>query len=183
MASNITYTTIDAEYPQAGKANSTQGFRDNFDIIKTALETAKLEITDLQADTAKVTRDNDFNGFKLTNAELSTVWQSSAVFPDEVSGDVVVSWQAGSIQKYTVADDATVTFTFEDWPTAERAASIELWIQGAGSVGSTLGFAAAGTLLANVGTLAVDDTGVWVYRVQTIDAGSLILVTELGKHE
>ena len=34
MASNITYTTIDEQFPVAGQDNDSQGFRDNFSIIK-----------------------------------------------------------------------------------------------------------------------------------------------------
>ena len=37
MASNIISSTIDDTYPVAGIDNDTQGFRDNFNIIKTWL--------------------------------------------------------------------------------------------------------------------------------------------------
>ena len=53
MASNITSGTIDGAYPVAGVDNDTQGFRDNFTIIKTGLATAASEITSLQANTPK----------------------------------------------------------------------------------------------------------------------------------
>ena len=39
MASNIISSTIDESYPVAGQDNDTQGFRDNFNIIKTAAST------------------------------------------------------------------------------------------------------------------------------------------------
>ena len=45
MASNIISDTIDATYPVAGVDNDTQGFRDNFSIIKTGLSTAGSEIS------------------------------------------------------------------------------------------------------------------------------------------
>lgn len=183
MASNIQYTTIDAQYPAAGKANSTQGFRDNFDVIKTGLQTAKEEITELQADTAKISTDNDFLGNKLSNAELNQTWLTVADFPDEVSGDVTVEWSTGAVQQYLVAESSVATFTIEGWPETGRGSEIELWIRGAGTGASTIEFVAAGTILANVGTLSVDDTGLWVYRVRTIDAGATVLITELGKHE
>ncbi len=49
MTSAINYAAINENFPVAGQDNDTQTFRDNFDSIKTALSTAKTEITDLQA--------------------------------------------------------------------------------------------------------------------------------------
>ena len=40
MASSIDTTTIDANYPVAGIDNDSQGFRDNFNSIKTNITTA-----------------------------------------------------------------------------------------------------------------------------------------------
>ena len=54
MASTIISGTIDGAYPVAGVDNDTQGFRDNFTIIKTGLATAASEVTALQANTAKL---------------------------------------------------------------------------------------------------------------------------------
>ena len=45
MTSAINYTGIDPTFPVAGQDNDSQGFRDNFGAIQTALETAKTEIT------------------------------------------------------------------------------------------------------------------------------------------
>lgn len=49
MASNIVDTTIDETYPVAGVDNDSQGFRDNFNIIKSNFVAAKAEITELQS--------------------------------------------------------------------------------------------------------------------------------------
>ena len=56
MASNIISDTIDAAYPVAGVDNDTQGFRDNFTVIKTGLATATSEISTLQSSTCKAER-------------------------------------------------------------------------------------------------------------------------------
>ena len=48
MSSNINPNTININYPLAGVDNDSQGFRDNFTNIQTALITASDEITDLQ---------------------------------------------------------------------------------------------------------------------------------------
>jgi len=49
MASNINFQNINAEYPIAGKDQSSQGFRDNFGVIKSSLNVAKTEIESLQS--------------------------------------------------------------------------------------------------------------------------------------
>ena len=54
--SAITYTGIDEEFPVPGQDNDSQGFRDNFSQIKTGLETAKLELTDLLTSVARTNR-------------------------------------------------------------------------------------------------------------------------------
>ena len=43
MASNIVPDTIDDAYPVAGQDNDSQGFRDNFNIIKTNFTYAKVK--------------------------------------------------------------------------------------------------------------------------------------------
>ncbi|NBP58029.1 hypothetical protein EBU71_16120 [bacterium] len=48
MTSQINVSTLDTDYPIAGVDNDSQGFRDNFTIIRTALETASSELTAIQ---------------------------------------------------------------------------------------------------------------------------------------
>jgi len=67
--SSITFTNINGAFPVAGQDNNSQGFRDNFTNIRTALSVAKTEITNLENSTAKLNDDNNFNGNILENAE------------------------------------------------------------------------------------------------------------------
>ena len=60
MASTIISGTIDAAYPVAGVDNDTQGFRDNFTVIKTGLATAASEVYYIAKQTAKLNASNDF---------------------------------------------------------------------------------------------------------------------------
>ena len=55
MTSNINYSGIDAAYPIAGQDNDSQGFRDNFSAIQTALAIAGSEISNLQSNTLSLT--------------------------------------------------------------------------------------------------------------------------------
>ena len=52
--SNINYLSINENFPVAGADNDTQTFRDNFDTIKTSLNTAKTEITSLESTAARL---------------------------------------------------------------------------------------------------------------------------------
>lgn len=61
MASSIISTTIDETYPVAGQDNDSQGFRDNFTIIKDNFAFAKTEIETLQTDAAKLNVSNAFS--------------------------------------------------------------------------------------------------------------------------
>ena len=45
--STVTFTQIDEEYPVAGQDNDSQGFRDNFSTIKTGMQNASTELSDL----------------------------------------------------------------------------------------------------------------------------------------
>ena len=71
MASNIISGTIDGAYPVAGVDNDTQGFRDNFTIIKAGLAVANSEVTALQTNTAKLNASNDFLASDITNANFA----------------------------------------------------------------------------------------------------------------
>ena len=74
--SQINFSSINAAYPVAGADNDSQGFRDNFGLIKVALSTASHEITNLMMYSAKVSTedgngaDNDFSGGSIQNAVL-----------------------------------------------------------------------------------------------------------------
>ena len=70
MASNILTSDINELYPVAGADNDSQGFRDNFRLVKTGLATAATEITSLQTTTAKLNASNDFNGNVIREANF-----------------------------------------------------------------------------------------------------------------
>lgn len=79
MTSQIVSSTLDEDFPVAGQDNDSQGFRDNFSVIKTGLETAASEISVLQATTAKLgsEENNDFLGGIISNVQLSNAYKLS----------------------------------------------------------------------------------------------------------
>ena len=123
MTSAITTTNIDGAFPIAGQDNNSQGFRDNFTNIKTGLNTAKSEITDLQTNTAKLNADNNFNGNKIENAEMNQVY-GSVRNNGTISTTTSIDLENGPLQIYTLAGNVTLQFT--NWPASDLYAKIRL---------------------------------------------------------
>ena len=75
MTSQISTVGIDTQFPVPGADNDSQGFRDNFSSISTALVVAKTELTELQTNaiisadlaTGSLTVQNDLKGSALYN--------------------------------------------------------------------------------------------------------------------
>lgn len=124
MASNISSETIDAAYPIAGIDNDTQGFRDNFSVIKNNFASAKSEIEQLQNNTVKLDQANNFNGTYIIDANLQAVTLRTFDPKVSVGSDQNISFLNGHYQKITVGEQAdTLTFTLADWPLPEDLAS------------------------------------------------------------
>ena len=110
MASTINTTNIDENYPVAGQDNDSQGFRDNFLAVKTALGVAKNEITTLQDETVNLTTDNDFNDNVISRAELK---DTSYTAPGRisVSDGGSIDYTAGHYQRIQLIEDTELTIS------------------------------------------------------------------------
>jgi|AntAceMinimDraft_6_1070360.scaffolds.fasta_scaffold08436_3 effector-binding domain-containing protein len=132
MASNIISGTIDGSYPVAGVDNNTQGFRDNFTIIKTGMATAASEITSLQSSTAKLNASNDFNGSDITDANFSLNTEKYHNIGTVVTGQNISflngPYQSASVNLAEGVD--TINFTLADWPDRDHVAKITLQLRG-----------------------------------------------------
>lgn len=135
MASNIISDTIDGTYPVAGIDNDTQGFRDNFTIIKTGLSTAQSEISTLQSTTAKLNASNDFNGTNITDANFSLNTEEYHNIGTVVSGQNI-SFLNGHYQSMTVnlsESTSTINFALADWPERDQLAKMTVQMFGNGT--------------------------------------------------
>jgi len=151
MASNIVPDTIDDTYPVAGQDNNSQGFRDNFNIIKTNFTSAKSEIEALQNNTAKTNADNVF--FENTLSRYTKLQETTThVGPTNVSSATPLSFAAGHF--YTIVASNDVTLTLEDWPTNNEYAEMLIQIYGDGAVNRTITFAS--TYSAGASQMRVD---------------------------
>lgn len=132
MTSAIVFNTIDETYPIAGQDNNSQGFRDNFDIIKSALSTANSEITDLQNNTAKTDTDNNFNGVEISNAVLLNNTLSVQNLSSQ-TGSFTVNVQDADVFVVTVTTAADCTITFSNWPDSPRYRQIKVIVKSGGT--------------------------------------------------
>jgi len=142
MTSAIVSATIDATYPVAGQDNDSQGFRDNFSIIKQGLATAASEITNLQNNAARTDTANDFLGNVILNAELTAV--SSTFFPGgNLAASLELNFNNGHYQRFTATNN--VTLSFSNFPVGSYGLlRVELYGDG---TNRTVSFAApAGTI-------------------------------------
>jgi len=130
MSSTINTNGIDSNYPVPGKNNTTQGFRNNFAAIKTNLNVAATEITDLEnkavlkSALANSVLNNDMANTLISNAATLSFRQTTYNLGNALSGTVVIDCSLGDVQYGNVAGD--VIFQFGSWPPIDTQASIYL---------------------------------------------------------
>lgn len=115
--SNINFASINENFPVAGQDNDTQVFRDNFDSIKTALSTAKTEITDLEDNAVRSDTTNNLNGNIIQNAKFqnnSDVVLEGQVFDVSITS-FTIDFQNGPYQIFTITN-SNFTFDFLNFP-------------------------------------------------------------------
>ena len=130
--SEIISGTIDGAYPVAGVDNDTQGFRDNFTIIKTGLATAASEIGALETNTAKLNASNDFLGSDVTNANLSLNTEKYHNAGTVVGGQNI-SFLNGHYQSIGInlaEGTSTINFALADWPDRDHVAKMTVQLFG-----------------------------------------------------
>lgn len=128
--SSINTNGINVNYPVPGVNNSSQGFRDNFASIKTNLDTASSEITDLQNKVvvkqalANSTVNNDMANTLISNALTRSFRASTYNLGGALSGVVTIDVSAGDVQYGTVAGN--VTLQFSKWSPAGTQSNVQL---------------------------------------------------------
>ena len=113
MASKIVPGNIDATYPRAGQDNSSQGFRDNFNEIKTNFTEAKSEIEDLQTNKASTNANVNFSDYVVSKAVFKDT--AETVFPHGTTGGAItLNHENGHYQ--TLTTNASITLSFSNFP-------------------------------------------------------------------
>jgi len=183
MASNIVPGNIDGTYPIAGQDNSSQGFRDNFTAIKNNFEDAKTEIEDLQTNKASTSANTSFNNYTVSEAIFKDT--ALTVYPHgTTSGTKTLDHANGHY--HTLTTSGNVTLAFANFP-GSGLGRIVLDITYA-NVSHLLTVTAATIVADNVsGFNSANDqitapaTGRYLYEFVTPDAGTTVLMHQIGK--
>lgn len=114
--SQINTNGINVNYPEPGTNNSSQGFRDNFSQIRTNLDTASNEITDLQNKVVVKTAlngtvlNNDMANTLISNASTSGFRATTYNLGNALSGTVLVDVNRADVQYGAVTGNLTLQF-------------------------------------------------------------------------
>jgi len=135
MTSAISTSSIDESYPVAGQDNNSQGFRDNFNAIKTALNTAKGEIDTLQSGTAKLNVANNFNGVLLEDAEVNKFY-GSVRQNGTLSTNSDIDLENGPLQVASVSGN--ISLRFINWPDSDLYGKMRLHIKNTSGSSKTI---------------------------------------------
>ena len=128
--SAINTNGLDVNYPIPGQNNSSQGFRNNFASIKTNLDTAGTEISDLQNKVVVKSAldntivNNDMSNTLISNCATRSFRATTYNLGNALSGTVTVNCSLGDVQYGTVASN--VTFNFASWGPAGTQSNVEL---------------------------------------------------------
>lgn len=129
--SSIVPDTIDDAYPVAGEDNDSQGFRDNFNIIKTNFTQTKSEIDELLQNAARKDVSNVFFENRL---ERFTALQASSVASDPASfptgGPNEINFENGHFHEITLSNSATINVI--NFPTNSEYAELYMLLKTSG---------------------------------------------------
>ena len=184
MASNIVPGNVDGTFPKAGQDNSSQGFRDNFSAIKNNFTEAKTEIESLQTNKASLNASSDFADNEVTRAKFKDT--SETIYAHGTTGGAI-TLNHGNGHYQTITTNASVTLSFTNWPATATLGKIILDVTCA-SVAHTLTIPSAVMVADNVtggdgssDTITFPDTKRFLYEFLTTDAGTTILMHQVGK--
>ena len=185
MASNIVPGNVDGTYPKAGQDNSSQGFRDNFSATKNNFTEAVTEIVDLQTNKANLNAASDFTDNIVSRAVLKDT--AETVYAHGTTGGAItLNHENGHYQ--TITTNAAVTLSFTNWPTTATVGRILLditYVVGTHTITIPSAVLVSGGVTGGDGssdTITIPTTGRYLYEFLTPDAGTTILMNQLGNN-
>lgn len=197
--SNIDTSNIDATYPTAGRDNDTEGFRTNFAAIKSGLEIAMTEISELQ-DKAVVKNqlvdstelDNNLSGNIINNGafkQFHPVFGNRGITKTPTQQDPtdtnLINLDNGSVQKFTLVDSNASggdTFVFTGWPENTNVCASVRLIFTAESGTKNILFSDTITYETNFPeTLTATHGKITVVDAWSIDSGNTIYMNYVGE--
>lgn len=114
--SAIISDTINENFPIAGVDNDSQGFRTNFNVIKTALSVANSEITDLQNNVVRNDQDNDLSNIYLENFTVRNMQEAVITGPTNLSTNFWDVSGENSGSYWTAQSNGNENIVLRSWP-------------------------------------------------------------------
>ena len=130
--STINTNSINVNYPVPGVNNNSQGFRDNFASIKTNIDEAGTELTDLQNKVVVkqaltgATLNNDMANTLISNAVTRSFRASTHNLGGALSGTVLIDASLGDVQYGTIKENSNITLQFGSWAPAGTQSNVQL---------------------------------------------------------
>ena len=130
MTSAINTGSMSVSYPTPGVNNSTQGMRDNWASIKTNLDSAGTEISDLQGKAllksalVGTTLNNDMANAQISNAVTLGFRASTFNLGNNLANTVLVDLTNGDVQYGTITANAQLQFA--KWAPSGTQSNVEL---------------------------------------------------------
>ncbi len=201
MASNISDTGINSDFPIAGQDNDSQGFRDNFTTIKANFVAAKTEIEAIQTNGAVKNAENNFLGNTINNANFQNTTETGYIAGATINTSQNINLDNGAYQEFTVGAD--ITLTLSNWSSElARTGKIRLHIKSDQAAGSatnrTVTFASnagGGTIKKNANWPTSDLTAVigapgdgeaskyFAFEFVSYDSGATVWAEYLGIYQ
>ena len=128
--SQINTNGINVNYPVPGVNNNSQGFRDNFSAIRTNLNTASTEITDLQTNVvvkaalANTVVNNDMANTLISNALTRSFRASTYNLGNNISNTITINASLGDVQYGTISGNTTIQFA--GWAPSGTQSNLQL---------------------------------------------------------
>jgi hypothetical protein len=122
--------SIDVNFPVPGVNNNSQGFRDNFSAIKTNLDTAGTEITELQQKAVvktalnDVALNNDMANTLVSNALTQNFRATTYNLGTDLTGTISIDVTAGDVQYGAIAGN--VSLNFSKWAPAGTQSNVQV---------------------------------------------------------
>lgn len=128
--SQINTNGLNVNYPVPGVNNTTQGFRDNNSVIKTNLDIAGTEITDLQnkvvlkAALANSAINNDMANTLMSNTLTRGFRATTYNLGNNISGSLQINVNQADVQYGTITGNTSLTFV--GWAPSGTESNVEI---------------------------------------------------------
>lgn len=183
--SSTYFNKINVDYPNAGRNNDSQGFRDNFKNIKNALAATDTDVEYLKVNAVKLGDLNDFGYNTIKNASL----QSSAIklynnTANTISGNISIDYRDGNYQKFTL-NTGSSTLSVTNWPTSTAGVgNLTLSIKVPNATTTTAATVTFGGNVLPIGNVtlpaSVTTSTVQFFDLWTDDGGTTLYVAKKG---